>query len=144
MGQSMMKLVTFLIRAAVGVLAAFGILAATAFWQGSPEGGFMAAEGFWPALVSTWLIVMLVQAAIYYLPLEAVADTREEGVVKWFNGAKGFGFITRDNEEDVFVHFRSIRGRGHRTLHEGQRVRFGVVESAKGLQAEDVSVIRHS
>lgn len=70
-------------------------------------------------------------------------DDREEGVVKWFNVSKGFGFITRDNGDDVFVHFRSIRGRGHRSLQEGQKVKFGLVESAKGLQAEDVSVIRH-
>jgi cold shock protein len=69
-------------------------------------------------------------------------DTRELGTVKWFNVSKGFGFVTRENGEDVFVHFRSIRGRGHRSLQEGQAVKFGVVESAKGLQAEDVSVLR--
>lgn len=69
-------------------------------------------------------------------------DDREEGLVKWFNVSKGFGFVTRENGEDVFVHFRSIRGRGHRSLQEGQRVRFGVVESSKGLQAEDVSILR--
>ncbi|AJQ96756.1 cold-shock protein [Gynuella sunshinyii] len=72
-----------------------------------------------------------------------VIDDREEGVVKWFNVSKGFGFVTRENGDDVFVHFRSIRGRGHRSLQEGQRVKFGLVESSKGLQAEDVSVIRH-
>lgn len=140
----MMNLVTFLIRALVGLVAALAVPFVVAFWQGSPEAGVMAAEGFWATVASIWALIMLVQLVIHFLPLEAVADTREEGIVKWFNGAKGFGFITRDNEEDVFVHFRSIRGRGHRTLHEGQRVRFGVVESAKGLQAEDVSVIRHS
>ncbi len=69
-------------------------------------------------------------------------DNREEGTVKWFNVSKGFGFITRGNGDDVFVHFRSIRGRGHRSLQEGQKVLFGVVESSKGLQAEDVSVVR--
>ena len=68
-------------------------------------------------------------------------DDREGGVVKWFNVTKGFGFITRDQGDDVFVHFRSIRGTGHRSLTEGQRVKFEVVESDKGLQAEDVSVI---
>lgn len=69
-------------------------------------------------------------------------DDREEGEVKWFNVSKGFGFVTRENGEDVFVHFRSIRGSGHRSLQEGQRVLFGVVESSKGLQAEDVSILR--
>ncbi|WP_305799390.1 cold-shock protein [Marinobacterium weihaiense] len=69
-------------------------------------------------------------------------DARELGVVKWFNVSKGFGFITRDNGDDVFVHFRNIRGRGHRSLNEGQQVRFSVRESEKGLQAEDVSIVR--
>ncbi len=71
-----------------------------------------------------------------------VDDGREVGTVKWFNVAKGFGFITRSNGDDVFVHFRNIRGRGHRSLNEGQRVRFNVHDSDKGLQAEDVSIIR--
>lgn len=69
-------------------------------------------------------------------------DPREEGIVKWFNVSKGFGFITRSNGDDVFVHFRNIRGRGHRSLNEGQKVRFNVQESDKGLQAEDVSIVR--
>ncbi|MDP6968553.1 MAG: cold-shock protein [Gammaproteobacteria bacterium] len=67
--------------------------------------------------------------------------SRESGTVKWFNVTKGFGFITRDQGDDVFVHFRSIRGKGHRSLLEGQRVRFAVTESDKGMQAEDVSVV---
>lgn len=71
-----------------------------------------------------------------------VDDGRERGLVKWFNVKKGFGFITRDNGEDVFVHFRSIRGSGHRSLSEGQAVKFSVVDGQKGLQAEDVSVVR--
>lgn len=68
-------------------------------------------------------------------------DDREYGTVKWFNVSKGFGFITRGENDDVFVHFRNIRGRGHRSLMEGQQVRFYVRESDKGLQAEDVSVV---
>ena len=67
-------------------------------------------------------------------------NSRETGTVKWFNTSKGFGFITRENGEDVFVHFRSIQGQGHRTLFEGQRVEFSITEGDKGLQAEDVSV----
>jgi CspA family cold shock protein len=63
----------------------------------------------------------------------------EKGTVKWFNGAKGFGFITRSNGEDVFVHFRSISGGGYKTLNEGDRVEFDVEQGPKGLQASNVS-----
>ena len=73
---------------------------------------------------------------------EDVEDGRQRGVVKWFNVKKGFGFITWDEGEDVFVHFRSIRGQGHRSLTEGQRVKFTVVRGQKGPQAEDVSAVR--
>ncbi len=67
-----------------------------------------------------------------------ISGNQERGTVKWFNAAKGFGFITRDNGEDVFVHFRSIQGKGHRSLGEGQAVIFSVTEGDKGLQAVDV------
>ena len=67
---------------------------------------------------------------------------RENGTVKWFNNAKGFGFITRqESEDDVFVHFRSIQGDGFRTLDEGQHVEFTLTEGPKGFQAEDVSKV---
>ncbi len=71
-------------------------------------------------------------------------DDREEGTVKWFNSSKGFGFLTRENGEDVFVHYRAIRGRGRRFLIEGQLVRFYVTEGEKGNQAENVSIIRNA
>ena len=71
--------------------------------------------------------------------VEKVGAGQEVGTVKWFNAAKGFGFITRENGDDVFVHFRSIQGKGHRSLGEGQRVVFSVAEGDKGLQAVDVS-----
>jgi CspA family cold shock protein len=63
---------------------------------------------------------------------------RIKGIVKWFNNAKGFGFITRDSGDDVFVHFRSIRGDGYRTLTQGQQVEFQLIDGPKGLHAEDV------
>ncbi|RMQ39983.1 Cold-shock protein [Pseudomonas cichorii] len=63
---------------------------------------------------------------------------RDTGTVKWFNTSKGFGFISRDSGDDIFVHFRAIRGEGHRVLVEGQRVEFSVMNRDKGLQAEDV------
>ena len=66
---------------------------------------------------------------------------RETGVVKWFNGSKGFGFIEREAGEDVFVHFSAIRGEGYRNLKEGEHVSFMIVQGAKGLQAEDVSPV---
>ena len=66
------------------------------------------------------------------------AGNRETGTVKWFNTSKGFGFISRDSGDDIFVHFRAIRGEGHRVLVEGQRVEFAVMQRDKGLQAEDV------
>lgn len=68
-------------------------------------------------------------------------SAREQGTVKWFNNSKGFGFIQRDQGEDVFVHFKSINGSGYRSLEEGQRVEFSVTQGQKGLQAEDVSVV---
>lgn len=64
---------------------------------------------------------------------------RVKGTVKWFNNAKGFGFITSDsNQEDIFVHFRSIAGDGYRTLNEGQDVEFTLIDGPKGLQADEV------
>jgi CspA family cold shock protein len=68
-----------------------------------------------------------------------VMSNRETGTVKWFDNAKGFGFIQRSQGEDVFVHFRQIRGQGYRTLQEGQSVQFNVVQGQKGWQAEDVA-----
>jgi CspA family cold shock protein len=64
---------------------------------------------------------------------------KETGVVKWFNAAKGYGFIQRENGEDVFVHFSAIQANGYRTLDEGTRVSFLVKQGPKGLQAEDVT-----
>ena len=60
------------------------------------------------------------------------------GTVKWFNDEKGYGFIAREGERDVFVHFRQIAGTGHRSLKEGQQVQFTIGEGLKGPQAENV------
>jgi len=62
----------------------------------------------------------------------------EKGTVKWFNAAKGFGFISRESGEDVFVHFRAIESQGFKSLKEGQAVEFEVVTGQKGLQADKV------
>ena len=71
-------------------------------------------------------------------PQSASDASRDRGTVKWFNVSKGFGFITKDDGEEIFVHFRSIRGEGRRGLRDGQTVSFVVTDSDKGPQAEDV------
>ncbi len=65
----------------------------------------------------------------------------ETGVVKWFNGTKGFGFIQRSTGEDVFVHYKAINAEGYRTLNEGDKVQFDVEQGPKGLQARNVSKV---
>ena len=67
------------------------------------------------------------------------SSDREMGTVKWFNVRKGYGFITRDAGDDVFVHFRNIEGSGRRSIEEGRRVSFVVTDGDKGLQADEVS-----
>ena len=64
--------------------------------------------------------------------------SKEQGTVKWFNGSKGYGFIERDAGGDVFVHYNAILSEGYKTLDEGQRVEFEVVDSQKGPQAQNV------
>ncbi|KPC26561.1 Cold-shock protein [Pseudomonas syringae pv. cilantro] len=102
-----------------------------------------------PAIMVS-LIIAVVAVALHlavsfyrsYSPAPATQShdmgNRDTGTVKWFNTSKGFGFISRDSGDDIFVHFRAIRGEGHRVLVEGQRVEFSVMNRDKGLQAEDV------
>jgi CspA family cold shock protein len=68
-------------------------------------------------------------------------NTMEQGTVKWFNDAKGYGFISRQNGEDVFVHYSAIQNEGFRSLKEGQAVQFNVVKGPKGWQAENVTAV---
>jgi len=65
----------------------------------------------------------------------------EQGTVKWFNDAKGYGFISRQNGEDVFVHFSAIQAGGFRSLQEGQQVQFTVTKGPKGFKAENVQAL---
>ncbi len=67
---------------------------------------------------------------------------RKQGTVKWFNSSKGFGFISQEGGEDVFVHYQSIVGEGYKSLTENQKVEFAVTQGPKGLQAAEVKVIR--
>lgn len=64
-----------------------------------------------------------------------------KGTVKWFNDSKGYGFLSQENGEDIFVHFTSIQGTGYRTLKEGQEVEFTVEQGPKGLSAANVTVL---
>lgn len=63
------------------------------------------------------------------------------GTVKWFNNEKGFGFISVEGGDDVFAHFTAIQGEGFKTLEEGQKVSFDIVEGAKGLQAANITIL---
>jgi len=77
-----------------------------------------------------------------YLNIEEdMSDQKQTGTVKWFNESKGFGFIEREEGNDVFVHFRAIVGDGFKTLREGQQVSFDVTQGQKGPQAENVEVV---
>lgn len=70
--------------------------------------------------------------------------TKETGHVKWFDDKKGYGFIKRQNGDDVFVHYRSIIGTGRRTLRENDQVEFSLRQGDKGLQAEEVIIVNQS
>ena len=76
-----------------------------------------------------------------YFKKKGLSNTMETGTVKWFNDAKGYGFISRQNGEDVFVHFSAIQAAGFRSLQEGQQVQFDVVKGPKGWQAENVKPV---
>jgi CspA family cold shock protein len=103
-----------------------------------------------PASMSEWLVI----SVIYFSTLaasflgsttttttETVYAGSETGTVKWFNIKKGYGFITRDQGDDIFVHYRNLQGKGRRVISEGQRVSFVVVDGDKGLQADEVETI---
>jgi CspA family cold shock protein len=100
--------------------------------------------GFFAATTATAIIVGSMATTASADTGEATQVTasadgpRETGTVKWFNVSKGFGFIIKEDGEEIFVHFRSIRGEGRRSLRDGQKVSFVVAESEKGPQAEDV------
>jgi CspA family cold shock protein len=74
-------------------------------------------------------------------PQRQLTGEKASGTVKFFNAMKGFGFISRESGEDVFVHFRAIEGQGFKSLKEGQAVEFEVTNGQKGLQAEKVRAV---
>ncbi len=109
-----------------------------------PEAGSETEAG---VLIAIVIVVVLfaqgaLQSVIANRRFESVpTGPREEGTVKWFNSTKGFGFITREDGEDVFVHYRSIRGRNRYLLREGAIVNYVLGRSGKGPQAEDVDIV---
>jgi CspA family cold shock protein len=90
-------------------------------------------------------VLVLFLLAIFQIAFNGTSRNKEQvfmeqGTVKWFNDAKGFGFISRQSGEDVFVHHTAIQSNGFRSLQEGQSVSFNVVKGPKGWQAENVQV----
>ena len=83
----------------------------------------------------------IVRASGFLIFFRYIIMTTVTGTVKWFDEAKGFGFIARDGGSDVFAHFKQIRGEGFRTLTEGQRVSFTVTQGQKGPQAENITPV---
>lgn len=123
------------------------LIAWFAQWAGGESWNQLSPLGY-SAVVTAVLVLLLVATLVVGAlgapsvgQIEIEDDGREVGEVKWFNVNKGYGFITRDTGEDVFVHFRAIRGHGHRTLAEGQKVKYHVSRNDRGLQADDVTVI---
>ena len=95
---------------------------------------------FFAVALASFISPLIKSSAIKLSPVSS--GNRERGTVKWFNVSKGYGFVTRKNGEDIFVHFRSIRGEGRRILREGDAIEFTVTEGDKGPQAEDVEPLK--
>ncbi|GGC86317.1 cold-shock protein [Halopseudomonas salina] len=135
------------IRFGVAIVVSIGLLVAALIplistWVPALETLVIYAIGMAIGVVCLATVMTLaneIQQLSFSLP--GRQSDREAGTVKWFNINKGFGFISRDQGDDVFVHFRAIRGEGHRALEEGQRVEFVVARREKGLQAEDVVIL---
>ena len=105
-------------------------------------GGYTLIKEFWPDSDMAFYILVGVGTAVGVPILRwrrrNRGSERHNGTVKWFNERKGYGFIAQENGDDVFVHYREIRGEGFKTLTEGQQVEFGLVTRDKGTAAEDV------
>ncbi len=149
---------SFIAKLLISLAVAAGAIALVTLLTDGPIPVATLFAAFWAATFITALLVTLPRrpatatgptretgtrpqqpAAPEAIPAGATDAARETGRVKWFNAAKGFGFIIKDDGEEIFVHFRSIRGEGRRGLRDGQKVSFVVAESDKGPQAEDVA-----
>lgn len=139
-GSNLFSLRTFIVSLVIALIVPLLLAGVLKEEMGT---NFLVYFGF--VLVSVYVGAMVSQASSAGFDSESEEDEdddREQGTVKWFNSSKGFGFLTMENGDDVFVHYRAIRGRGRRFLVEGQLVRFYVTEGEKGKQAENVSIIR--
>ncbi|PJE56790.1 cold-shock protein [Marinomonas sp. BSi20584] len=139
-GSGLFSLRTFIVSLVIALIVPLLLAGVLKEEMGT---NFLVYFGF--VLVSVYVGAMVSQASSTGFDSESEEDEdddREQGTVKWFNSSKGFGFLTMENGDDVFVHYRAIRGRGRRFLVEGQLVRFYVTEGEKGKQAENVSIIR--
>ncbi|ETI58374.1 cold-shock protein [Marinomonas profundimaris] len=139
-GSGFFSLRTFIVSLVIALIVPLLIAGVLKEEMGA---NFLIYFGF--VLVSVYVGAMISNASSVGFDSESEEDEdddREQGTVKWFNSSKGFGFLTMENGDDVFVHYRAIRGRGRRFLVEGQLVRFYVTEGEKGKQAENVSIIR--
>lgn len=141
MRYSLRQLLSSLILSAVGALVLLYLL---------PSFGMTPDEG---SAVQTAVVIGLVIFVLQFIQAffnqlanrtefrPIPSGPREEGTVKWFNATKGFGFITGEDGEDIFVHYRSIRGRDRYLLREGMMVSYVLGQSGKGPQAEDVDLV---
>lgn len=128
----LIKLAAALLLAAVATIVT-QISMGAALLSGASLGPLL---GFFLVSLASFLLSPWLPVAV-----EKLTPQRETGKVKWFNANKGYGFITRENGDDVFVHFRSIRGKGRRSLIEGESVQFVLAQGEKGAQAEDVRTL---
>lgn len=151
------NIITILISAIISSLITWAITENTSF-SGITSSG-ITSSGITSLLFNAFLALILMQLLQNFKPksirksLTKIAPAkkiksppsdanRETGTVKWFDSGKGYGFITRAMGEDIFVHFRSIKGNGYRSLREGQAVEFIVTEGIKGPQAEDIHIVK--
>src|SRR5579885_1326077 len=93
-----------------------------------------------PRLLPATSSLRLIPGHGFHLFEEFFMSERKTGTVKWFNDAKGFGFISQEGGDDLFVHFRAIQGTGFKSLQEGQKVSFVTTKGPKGLQADQVQI----
>jgi len=112
------------------------------FWSGflssARSGGNRRSTGFFEGGFGRTGATIEDAGERFFAIVKGVVSVREKGTVKWFNGAKGYGFIQRSTGEDVFVHFSAIQENGYRTLNEGETVEFDLLKGPKGFQAANV------
>jgi cold shock protein len=112
-----------------------GVACRQAFRRGSH---LLRKRAIWPAKQQPFSPPGILAEINFHAEAKGVAFVKEKGTVKWFNGAKGYGFIQRSTGEDVFVHFSAIQENGYRTLNEGETVEFELLKGPKGFLAANV------